>query len=371
MSNSIKQNNETQLENFSSVSEILKENDFIQSSESENSENNSENKTPTLKTQLTANEIIQNRLKLIEAAKAAKEIDACNNEQTQLVKQEKPNPSGVVFLRKSEMMRYKCDLASLEHPLFSFKVSREIKRVQYNDMSITLEPTAAGLATMNDKDLWIYVITKLMELHNEGETVARTVRFVAYDYLKTIKGNTSGKVYKDFLQSLRRLSGTRIITNISINGVREKRNFGLIESYRIIEKSEEVEDMVSVEVTLPDWLFVSIKKNQVKTLSHEYFSISKPIHKRIYEIGLKHCGEQQSFKISVQKLFEKSGTVGDIRNFRRDLKELAELDNLPDYFFRYDEEEKAVYFINRQVKNISALFKKIQADKKLKQLEKE
>ena len=211
-------------------------------------------------------------------------------------------------------------------------------------MSITLEPTAAGLATMNDKDLWIYVITKLMELHNEGETVARTVRFVAYDYLKTIKGNTSGKVYKDFLQSLRRLSGTRIITNISINGVREKRNFGLIESYRIIEKSEEVEDMVSVEVTLPDWLFVSIKKNQVKTLSHEYFSISKPIHKRIYEIGLKHCGEQQSFKISVQKLFEKSGTVGDIRNFRRDLKELAELDNLPDYFFRYDEEEKAVLF---------------------------
>ena len=53
----------------------------------------------------------------------------------------------------------------------------------------------------------------------------------------------------------------------------------------------------------------------------------------MYELGLKHCGEQVSFKISVEKLFEKSGSVGDIRNFRRDLRELTEENSLPDYHF--------------------------------------
>lgn len=367
MSNSIKQNNETQLENFSSVSEILKENDFIQSSESENSENNSENKTPTLKTQLTANEIIQNRLKLIEAAKAAKEIDACNNEQTQLVKQEKLNHSGVVILRKSKMMRYKCDLSSLEYPFFIFKASKSLTReFRYGEMFITLKGNESGLATMGDKNVWIYLISKLVELKNSKEKISPIVHFTAYDFINTMKGYVGGQTYKELLKSLERLCGTRVLTNIKTGGEREKRNFGLIDSYRIVEKSEDDDTMISIEVTLPYWLFNSIHFNEIKTLSPEYFSIRKPIHKRIYEIGLKHCGEQQSFKIFVEKLFEKSGTVGDIRNFRRDLKELAELDNLPDYFFRYDEEEKAVYFINRQVKNISALFKKIQADKKLK-----
>lgn len=41
-----------------------------------------------------------------------------------------------------------------------------------------------GQPTMYDKELLIYVISKLIAAQNQGITVNRTVRFTGYDFLK-------------------------------------------------------------------------------------------------------------------------------------------------------------------------------------------
>ena len=72
---------------------------------------------------------------------------------------------------------------------------------------------------------------------------------------------------------MERLAGTRVLTNIETGGIREKRNFGLIESYKIIEEADK-EVMAAVEITLPDWLFRSVEKNQIKNTIRRLFQNS-------------------------------------------------------------------------------------------------
>lgn len=348
MTNSSKNNFEIQSETFISVTEIINQELNMLDKQARNhlNQKSSDNRS--------AVQIIADRLAQIAKEKEQQEQNQIEKVECEVLEGTPLIQKYFVELNKSKgvIMHYKCDVTSLEFPLFAFKPSqaKEDRQFKYQDIFITLKSNSSGLATMSDKDLWIYAITKLIELHNEGKKIARTIHFVAYDYLKVIKGNTSGRAYKEFLQSLERLAGTRVLTNIETGGIREKRNFGLIESYKIIEEADK-EVMAAVEITLPDWLFRSVEKKQIKTLSEDYFKIRKPIYKRLYELGLKHCGEQVSFKISVEKLFEKSGSVGDIRNFRRDLRELTEENSLPDYHFRYDEDEKMVYYISRDVKD--------------------
>ena len=344
--------------------------DFIKSNPEIQSDFNSayqESLNTTDLKKLSAQQIIQNRLKLLEEKKNELPV----NQEMTILEKETYNKTNnqmnnfVMFTTsKGKAMHYKCDLATLEYPFFAFRLSKNNKEFSYNEKVIKLKPNSSGLATMMDKELWIYAITKLVELRNEGKNIARTIHFHAYDYLKTIKGDTGGKTYKEFLQSLERLCGTRVYTNIETDKVRERGNFGLFDSYYIKEESDK-EKMAHVEITLPDWVFRSITSNQIKTISSEYFNIRKPVYRRLYEIGLKHCSEQQSFKISVEKLFEKLGSAGHIRDFRQDLKTLTAENNLPDYHFRYDEDEKVVYFINRRVKGVAALVKNMTASKKI------
>ena len=157
--------------------------------------------------------------------------------------------------------------------------------------------------------------------------------------------------------ALSRLKGTTIETNIETNGYRERRGFGLIESWRVIEKDRETERMVAIEVTLPDWLFRSVKSMNVLTLSPDYFRLRKPIDRRIYELVRKHCGKQPRWEISVKNLYEKSGSTRPLRNFRVDIKSLAASNQLPDYRVKYDEETDKLTFYSRASKGSQAQIK--------------
>lgn len=359
MSNFNKPTNETQSETFISVTEII--NQELNALDTQETNSNL-NQKPSNR---SSAQIISDRLAEIAKEKERQEQKQIEQVECEVLEKINSIEANFVEVKKSKgsVMHYKCDIVSLEFPLFTFKANEKLNRTfQYGDLFIKITATEAGLATMGDKDIWIYAITKLIELHNEGKPMARTIRFVAYDFLKLIKGNTSGQRYKELLQSLERLTGTRILTNIETGGIRDKRNFGLIESYRIIEKAD-TEVMSAIEITLPDWLFRSVVSKQIKTISEFYFQLRKPLHKRLYELGLKHCGDQLSFKISLEKLFEKSGTIGDIKDFRRELRNLTEENSLPDYHFRYDEDEKMVYYISRDVKDFMKFLLK-QAKKK-------
>ena len=101
--------------------------------------------------------------------------------------------------------------------------------------------------------------------------------------------------------------------------------------------------------------FNAIRHNEVLTLHRDYFRLRKPIERRIYELARKHCGQQASWKVSLDILFKKSGSQGTDRRFRFAVKELAGSDHLPDYLVSFDAEADMVTFTNRGSMKAAAL----------------
>lgn len=242
----------------------------------------------------------------------------------------------------------KDDMASMEHPLFALKAGdMRVRTYERNGNTITIKPGHDGCATIFDKDVWIYCISQLMEAINRGRgDISRTVRFTAYDFLVATNRQTSGQGYKLMGDSLSRLRGTTIETNIATDGYRERAGFGLVDSWRIVENTQ-TGKAVAVEVTLSDWLFRSVKAKNVLTLSPDYFRIRKPIDRRIYELARKHCGTQKSWQCSIKVLHEKCGSTDALRNFRGVLKALAESNDLPDYAVSLNSDTDVVTFSRR------------------------
>ena len=186
-------------------------------------------------------------------------------------------------------------------------------------------------------------------MNRDRKDVSRTIRFVAYDFLKTTNRPTTGGSYKRLGDALARLAGTRLEINKETNGKRSRGGFGLIDSWEIVEKDGS-DRMVSLEVTLPDWLYRAVQGREVLTISKDYFRLRKPLDRRIYEIARKHCGRQSTWKISLGLLHLKSGSTASLREFRRAIKSLADSNELPDYRVKFVPETDMLTFFSRKPK---------------------
>jgi plasmid replication initiation protein len=226
----------------------------------------------------------------------------------------------------------KDDLASMEHPMFSLSTrpDRKVRRYDHNGMSITVTPSVRGRATIHDKDILIYCISQLMAALNAGREIGRTLRLTAHDLLTATRRDTGGDSYARLTEAFERLAGTRITTNIAVGGIETTQGFGLIEAWEIIRKTRGGR-MVSVSVTLSDWLFRAVMAKSVLTLSRDYFTLRKPLERRIYEIARKHCGAQAEWKIGLALLQRKCGSDAPLRVFRAAVRRTIESDPLPDY----------------------------------------
>lgn len=230
----------------------------------------------------------------------------------------------------------KNDLASMEHPLFSLatRPDRRILSYEHKGTAITVTPSVKGLATIHDKDILIFCISQLMAALNGGRTISRTLHLKAHDLLIATNRETSGDAYRRLREAFERLAGTRITTNIATGGVEVTKGFGLIESWEIVRltsKGRGAGRMSHVAVTLSDWLYQAVLSNAVLTLSREYFTLRKPLERRIYELVRKHCGRQQGWTVSVDTLLKKSGSASPRRVFRKMLRDMIAAQPLPDY----------------------------------------
>ena len=226
----------------------------------------------------------------------------------------------------------KADLATMEHPVFSLSTRPDLRILSYahNGAEITVTPSVKGLATIHDKDILIYCISQLMAAMNAGRAIGRTLTLKAHDLLVATNRETSGDAYRRLKEALERLAGTRITTNIATGGIEATRGFGLIDAWEILRHTR-AGRMISVSVTLSDWLFRAVMAKSVLTLSRDYFRLRKPLERRVYEIARKHCGRQAEWRISVAVLHKKSGSNSPVRVFRAMLREMIAADALPDY----------------------------------------
>lgn len=234
----------------------------------------------------------------------------------------------------------KDDMASMEHPIFSLSTrpDRRILRYAHGETQIEITPSVKGLATIHDKDILIYCISQLVGALNEGRKISRHVTLKSYDLLVATGRETSGNGYRRLREAFERLAGTRITTNISTGGEETTRGFGLIDAWEIVRKTRSGR-MISVRVTLSDWLYRAVMARTVLTLSRDYFSLRKPLERRVYEIARKHCGQQKAWKISLENLLKKSGSASPRRVFRKMIRDMVEENHLPDYEIRLDDRD--------------------------------
>ncbi|MFX0543669.1 replication initiator protein A [Roseovarius sp. S4756] len=226
----------------------------------------------------------------------------------------------------------KDDLASMEHPLFSLSTrpDRSVLKYVHNDVTVEVTPSVKGRATIHDKDILIYCVSQVMAAMNAGRKVARTLHLRAHDLMIATNRETSGDSYRRLREAFERLAGTRITTNIVTGETETTAGFGLIESWQI-ERRSRGGRMISVQVTLSEWIWRAVMAKSVLTLNRDYFRLRRPLERRIYELSRKHCGRQSEWRVSVETLCKKSGSASPRRVFRAMLREMIARDNLPDY----------------------------------------
>ena len=275
---------------------------------------------------------------------------------------ETPNPDEQLLPAKhSKGDLFICDVADavlkdlipqMEHPFYSLSKRPEtaVRRYEHNGNWLEIIPSVKGQATIYDKDILIYCISQLMEKLKRNEPVGHRVRITSRDLLVFTNRGTAGKDYTALCEAIDRLAGTRIKTNIRTGEEEQLDNFGLIDTGSIRRKHGLDGRLLWVEIKLSDWVFNAIRGREVLTLHPDYFRLSKPLERRVYELARKHCGRQPSWSISMETLLKKSGAQSVITRFRQMVKHIAKHNHLPDYQVVFDEERDMVTFLNREGK---------------------
>ena len=245
----------------------------------------------------------------------------------------------------------KGDMASMEHPVFSISTKPDLNERHYENgrAFVKVTPSIKGLATVHDRDILIFCISQIVAALNDGREVSQMLRFRAFDLLTATNRGTDGRGYEQLRAAFERLAGTRIETNVTTGSVEVLDGFGLIDRYRIVRETRDGR-MQEVEVKLSDWVFNAVKSHEVLTLHRNYFRLRKPLERRLYEIGRKHCGAQSEWGISLEKLKYKCGSHSTDKEFKRLLSRIVEEDqahqHIPDYSLRIEEEK--LVFTNRR-----------------------
>ena len=221
----------------------------------------------------------------------------------------------------------------LEHPFYSLSKKPEtaVRRYQHNGNTVEIVPSVKGMATIYDKDILIYCISRIMAALKRGEKVSPYVKVNTHEFLTFSNRGTTGKDYHAVCDALERLSATRTSTNIRTGNIEQFSTFGLIDAAEVKRTHGQDGRLVSMVVKLSDWVFNAIRAEEVLTLHRDYFRLRKPIERRVYEIARKHCGRQRTWSISLELLHKKSGSKSQLREFRRAIRHLVSNDYLPDY----------------------------------------
>jgi plasmid replication initiation protein len=236
------------------------------------------------------------------------------------------------------MGRAKNDRNLMVYAWFALTREKQTELPVYNDGKVRIEITGTkhGVANIWDAELLIYMASIIQDRLNRGLSAEQVVSFTAHDFFRITGTKPGGSSYDRLEKSLVRLRGTLIRTNIETGGEGEAEGFGWIDNYKIQYRrgrgGEKV--MKAVQVRICDWLHRAIVRDRrMLTYDPRYFDLG-PIEKRLYEIARAHCGNQNGFKIGLEKLHRRVGTTMELRFFKAELVKIAKRRNpLPEYGF--------------------------------------
>ena len=250
----------------------------------------------------------------------------------------------------------KNDRHTMEHPFFTLSTKRDFRIIQYsqNGINIKVKPDhELGLPTMFDKDILLYcgslVVAELNK--NPNKLPPQILRFSCHDLMVTTNRETNGKSYRLLKNAFERLQGCSVTTDINTSKIRATGGFGMIEWWDILESSHHKSRMVKVEVKLSDWYYRALIGREVLTINRNYFRLRKPLERRLYELARKHCGKQNYWSISLERLRDKSGALSSMKHFRAQIRKIIAIDRDENHFPDYDitlSDKGIVTFTNRE-----------------------
>lgn len=240
----------------------------------------------------------------------------------------------------------KDDVASMLYPIFSLSTKPDTRDLKYvkDGIEIDIKPNSDGMPTIFDKDILLYCGSLIMLQINKGIIPPRKLRISAHDLLISTNRTVDQDGYQRLKAALSRLQGVSIKTNIKVNKRIFTNAFGLLDSWQVIENSHIKKRMVGLEITISEWFYQSLIGREVLTINREYFSLRKPLERRLYEIARKHCGKQFEWSISLANLKYKVGSLSDLKKFRFFIRKIETDANLPDYQIFFDNIRDMVIF---------------------------
>lgn len=234
----------------------------------------------------------------------------------------------------------KDDTITMEHPLFSLATKPDMRTLTYENNGQTLRviPSGKGLATIHDKDILIWAISKIIHAKNRGEPYSKIVRGSAHDLLAATNRQTNNHGYRRLKESFVRLRGTTFESNIPTAGKIEGRIFGLVDEAAFVYDTEKSR-LDEIEIILSGWMFRAVENLDVVTISSDYFLLRRPLERRLYEIARKHCGNQKRWQIGLAKLQEKTGSNAPLKKFRHNIRTIITDGHTPFYSFALDADD--------------------------------
>ena len=230
----------------------------------------------------------------------------------------------------------------------------ELPVFEEGPVRIEVVGTKHGVATILDKDVLVYAIGLLQDRVTRGEAPSRTVTFKAADFFARTGRTVCGTAYDWLEQSLDRLKGTVVKTNIEVgddvdhaeaggSGRRRRgrtKGFSWISDYEfgyVLEGPGGEKQISSVAVELHEWVYKLLTHNgKILDYNNRYFDLSL-LGRRLYELARAHASAQAPcFRVNLERLRLLAGSSAELKEFRRMLQRAADQEDLPliDYGYR-------------------------------------
>ena len=214
------------------------------------------------------------------------------------------------------------DRNTMLHSFFALEAKRT-DPIEYKagTVEIIVQGTKSGIATINDKEVLVYICSIASQKLARGERVTQKFRFTAHDFFSVTGKTPGGKTYQYFASALERLQGTQIKTNIVTGGRRERTWFSWLKSARMETAvwSNGQEAMKAIEVELCDWLWRAIVDDKATLTSSEAYFYLPPMERKLYEVGYAECADHVTAAIPLEDLRQRMGVTTDLRHFRHNL----------------------------------------------------
>lgn len=226
--------------------------------------------------------------------------------------------------------------------------------------------TGHFLASIYDWDIILFVASKMQGMLNSGKDIPpRTMIIPRHEILTAIHKHNVNTQQKELEKSLHRLKRTAIDTTIRNEDYRYKSDFGFLDSWEYTERK----DIKELKITLSQWLYDGIcAQGSLLKVDQAYFDLTSALKRFLYRTARKHVGQNpDSWKFSIEKLYEKSGSEREFKKFKSDLKTAVIANDIPSYMMQWIQKEQQCFVLFKcfsDIEKTDQIISKIEEDSK-------